>query len=118
MKQDEGVKSICDYMFSFAKEMGYEDYVEYDEEIKKYFATWELDDDTTTRELIERYDDHTFWEEISEQFGERDFLRMYTKEEREKMTDDEHFTRLMECQIPWEEEFEKRGIDRLDIKKD
>ena len=37
------------------------------------------------------------------------------EEERQKMTDEEHFTKLMECEIFWEEELEKHGIERLGV---
>ncbi len=115
MKEDDGIKEARDYIFSFAKEMGYEDFAEYDGELGKYFATLDMDDEPATRALIERYDDHVFWEEIAERLGERDFFRKYTHEEIQTMTDKERFMKRMECQIIWEEEFEKHGVERLEV---
>jgi len=117
MKQDDKIKEIRDYVFSFAKEMGFEDYAEYDEELGKYYATFDMDDDPATRQLIERYDEHSAWDEISSWLGERDFHRKYSREEIEKMTDEERFTKQMECEAVWGEEFEKNGIDRLKVDK-
>jgi len=115
MKEDEGIKEIRNYIFSFAKEMGYEKYADYDEELKTYYATFDLDDEPVTRKLIERYDEDVFWSGISERFGERDFFKKYAKDEIKKMNQDERFMKHMECEIVWEEEFEKHGIERLGI---
>ena len=117
MKQDDGIKEIRDYVFSFAKEMGYEDYAEYDEKLGKYYATFDLDDEPATRKLIERYDEHSAWDEIVEWLGERDFFKKYTKDEIQKMNDDERFTKRIECEDKWGEEFEKYGIERLEVLK-
>lgn len=117
MKQDDGIKEIRDYIFSFAKEMGCEDFVEYSGDMGKYYATLDLDDEPSIRSLIERYDEHTFWDEVAEHLGERDFFRKYSKKERERMTDEEHFIKMMECIIAWEKECEENGIERLEITK-
>jgi len=117
MKEDEEIKDVRNYFFSFAKEMGYEEYVEYDKELGKHYATFELDDEPSIRKLIERYDNHAFWDEIAERLGERDFFQKYTKDEIKKMSDDERFTKRIKCAIAWEEEFEKYGVERLGIIK-
>ena len=117
MKGDDGIKEIRDYVFSFAKEMGYEDFAEYSGDMGKYYATFDLDDDPSIRRLIERYDERAFWDEIVERLGERDFFDKYTKEKIQKMNDDERFAKRMECEDKWGKEFEKYGIERLEILK-
>jgi|SRR3989344_7896271 len=115
MKQDDGIKEARNYVFSFAKEFGYEDFVEYDDKLGAYYATFDMDDEPVTRGLIERFEEHSAWEELIDWLGDRDFFRKYTQEEIEKMTDDDCFIKRMECEIVWEEEFEKYGIERLKI---
>ena len=115
MKEDDGIKEIRDHVFSFAKEMGYEKFVEYTKDMGKYYATFDMDDEPTTRKLINRYDEHAFWEEIIERLGERDFFRKYTKDEIKKMSDDEHYNKHMECEMVYGKEFENNGIERLGI---
>jgi len=117
MKQDDAIKAIRDYVFSFAKEMGVENYVEYDNELGAYCATFDMDDEPTTRKLIERYDEHSAWDELIEWLGDRDFYRKYTREEIEKMTKNDLFMKRMECEDVWGEEFEKHGVERLAIGK-
>lgn len=115
MKQDDGIKEMRNYIFSFAKEMGYEKYVEYSEELGQSFATYDMDDDQSTRALIDRYDEHSTWDELSRWLGDRDFYSKYTLKEIEAMDDNECFMKRMECEFVWEKEFESFGIERLKI---
>ncbi len=114
MKKDGDIKEIRDYIFSFAKEMGFKNYVGYDEKIG-YYAELDLDDEPSTRALIERYDEHSTWDELGGWLGKRDFHRKYSQKEIEKMTDEDRFMKLMECDIAWEKEFEEHGIERLGL---
>lgn len=115
MKEDDGIKEARNYIFSFAKEMGYEDFVDHDEKSGKYYATFDMDDEPSTRKLIKRFEEHSAWEELTDWLGERDFFRKYTKEEIKKMSDEDRFMKRMECEMVWGEEFEKYGVERLKI---
>lgn len=115
MKKDDEIKNIRNYIFSFAKEFGYDDFVEYSDEYKEYFSTLAMDDESSVRELINRYDEHSTWDEFGSWLGERDFYKKYTPEQIEKMTEEERFIKLMECEIAWETEFETYGIERIGI---
>jgi hypothetical protein len=117
MKEDDGIKEIRNYVFSFVKEYGCEKYAKHNEDFKEYFATWNLDDEPSIRKLINRYEEHTFWDETIERLAERDFLKKYTKEEIKKMSDEEYYVKQMECEDVWNDEFEKNGIERLYILK-
>ncbi len=101
---------ISDYIYSLAPLFGFSNNLEYDLEF-----TDEGEDDPETRRLIDEYDDETFWQELPDRLGERDFYKKYSAEDRKKMNKEEHFTKLMSCTIPWEKEFEKRGVERLGI---
>lgn len=107
-----------DYVFSFAKEFGLDEFVDHEEKDgDKYYPTRKFEEETDVYKLREEYDEETFWEELCTRLGERDFFNKYTKEEIEKMTREERFTKMMECQIAWEEEFEEYGIERLMVDK-
>lgn len=114
MKQDEDIKGIRNHIFSFAKEMGFEKYIGYDKDIG-YYADFELDDEPSIRSLIERYDEHSFWDELVDRLGERDFMKKYTREQRKAMTDEEHFSKRMECEESWGKELEENGVGRLRV---
>lgn len=113
MEMDLGIQEIRKHVFSLAKEMSYQDYVEYDQDLDEYFATAKLEDDPTTRGIIDRYDEHSTWENLGQWLGERDFFKKYTTEEIQDMPNEEYFLKHMECECFWEEEFEKYGLKRL-----
>ena len=103
---------IADYVYSLAKDFGFPD----DFEAGLEFSDGEEEVPEAAR-LHEEYDEQNFWEELPNMLGERDFFRKYSEAEREKMTEKEHFTKMMDCIITWEEECEKHGIERLEIMK-
>ena len=103
-------EDIADYIYSFAKDFGFPDNFEAGLE----FSDGEEEPPEASR-LHEEYDEQNFWEVLPDKLGERDFFRTYSKEEREKMTDEDHFTKMMEYIIVWENEMEENGIERIGI---
>lgn len=114
-EKDRGIKDIRNHIFSFAKEAGLEKFVEYDPEYREWYAALALDDDERVRDLIHRYEDHVFWEEAVDRFGERDFFERYSDEERAKMGQKDRMRKVWECEETWGNEFEKYGLDRLRV---
>lgn len=110
-------EEIEDYIFSYAKYFGFAEYVD-DEEAKegKFFPTRKFEEETDADKLHEEYDEETFWDELSDSLGERDFYSKYSDKEREKMSREEHFIKMQECIIKWENELIDNGIERLGIK--
>jgi len=115
MEEDKGIEEIQDYVFSFAKEMGFEKYVQYDEGLKEHFATFDLEDEQSVRSHIDRYDEHITWENLVDWLGDRDFSRKYSEEEIKNMSREEYFIKRMECETPWEEELAEYGLERITI---
>jgi hypothetical protein len=112
----EKYEKLEDYIFSFAKDFGLEKYVD-DEEADngKFFPTRFFEEETDVDELCDEYDDETFWSELPDRLGERDFFRKYSQEELEKMSREERFLKMQECIIRWEEELDNNGIERFGI---
>src|SRR3989344_9155736 len=81
--RDEQLKAVEDYVFSFAKEMGFSSLVEYDEKFKQHFPTSAFDD--FVQRYIDEYDEDCFWEELFYRLSNRDFARVYTKDQISKM---------------------------------
>ena len=103
---------IADYIYSFAKDFGFPD----DFEAGLEFSDGE-DDPPEASRLHEEYDEETFWDELCDRFGERDFFRKYSKDEIKKMNHEEYFIKMQECIIGYENEAEEHGIERLEIIK-
>ncbi|MDO8571084.1 MAG: hypothetical protein Q7R79_00205 [bacterium] len=105
-------EEIADYIFSLAPKFGFSENIEHDLEFD------ESEKMTEVSKLHEEYDEEVFWHELPDRLGERDFFRKYSKKDWDKMSKDERYSKLQECIIEWEEELEKNGIARLEIKKD
>jgi hypothetical protein len=107
-----------DYIFSFAKDFGYERYVDHEEKDgARYYPTSYFEEETDIQKLIDEDSEENFWQEAIDHFGNRDFLKKYSREEIEKMDQKERFMKIMECQDKYEKEFNDNGINRFEIKE-
>jgi len=106
------------YIFSFAKKFGLDEYVD-DEDAEKgeFYPARKFEEETDVYELHNEYDEVTFWDELVERLGDRDFFRHYSKKEIRKMEREERFEKIYEFIDKWAEEINKYGIERLEIKK-
>lgn len=112
----EKYNELESYVFSFGKDFGLEKYVD-DEEAGdgEYYPTRFFEEETDVDELREEYDNEIFWTELAQRLGERDFVKKYTKKDWNKMSLVDRFSKRQECEVKWEEEFEKNGVERLEI---
>ena len=112
-------EAIEDYIFSFAKQFGFGEYVDDEEAAKgKFYPTRMLEEETDVQKRIEEYDEDTFWDELIDRLGDRDFHRQYSKDDIEKMTREERFEKLYECIDKWTDEINEHGIERIKIAND
>jgi len=111
---DKKIEKIEDYIFSFAKEAGFSEYVDYDAEFKRYFPTNEMDELCQT--YIEDYDEECFWDELFHRMADRDFDRAYSFEEISKMEMKERFEKEEPFNKKWGDELYEHGIERLEVK--
>lgn len=72
--------------------------------------------DETVHTIIDDYDDDAFWDRLETDLGKRDFFRTMTNEEREEMEQRELLPdRVQQIYDMYADEFEKNGIDNLEI---
>lgn len=117
--QKEEYEKLEDYIFSFAKQFGLDEWVDDENAAEgKFFPTREFEEGTDVQELIEEYDEKTFWDELIDRLGDRDFYWQYSKNEIFKMTQKERFDKLYEFIDKWADEINENGIERLGIKQD
>lgn len=111
-------ESIEDYIFSKATEFGFDKYVDHQEsDGDRYFPTRTFEETTDVHKLHEEYDEETFWDELAERFGERDFFKKYTIKQIKKMSRDEYFTKLTDCVEAIKNEIYTDGIENFKIIK-
>lgn len=114
-KRIEKYEEMQRYLLSFAKEFGLEKYVDIDDE--KMYPSRELEEGETD-ELIDEYDNETFWEELVDRFAKRDFLREYGEEAISKMDTMERIKKDHPFLEKYQDEIYEYGIDRLEIVED
>ena len=115
----EEYEEIENYIFSFAKRFGLRKYVDDEEAAKgKFYPTRFFEEGTDVQKLIEEYDEETFWDELIDRLGDRDFFRHYSKNEIKKMTREERFEKFYKFIDKWEDEMHEHGIERLKIIRD
>ncbi|MCX7023689.1 MAG: hypothetical protein NT080_03615 [Spirochaetes bacterium] len=90
------------------------DGVEYDNDENRLY----LDAETQAEflEHMEAYDDGTFWDELTEELAKRDLRKKYGEEAITAMSEDEAREKLGEERARYEEEFEKYGVERMEIR--
>ncbi len=66
--------------------------------------------------LIEEYNDYNFWEELRTRLSERDVKKANKKDWNNQISVKDNTLKIIQAESIWEEEFEKHGINRLEIK--
>lgn len=102
-------------VLALAKKLGFNDLVEYDEELKDYFPTKEFDE--AMDPLIDDFENESFWEELSYRLALRDLLREFGEKRLKRMARMKYAQELFERQDKYAEEGRTHGLDRLEIIK-
>jgi len=114
---EERYDELEQYVLSFSEEFGMENYVEFDEELNRFFTTREFEEDTEIEQYKEEYDDNTFWDELIYRLARRDLIKTYGEVAVFTMTTDELLDKEQPFIDRYELEFERYGIDNLEIKE-
>ncbi len=102
-------------IYMHAKQFGFEHLIEYDNELKKYYPTRELEDSDGVYEYIQEYKATSFWEELIERLSIRDIIKNNDPEKLEHLKQIEQLEMEKPFQEKYMNEFEKYGIERLEI---
>lgn len=113
-KRIKKYEDLEQYIYSFAKEFGLDNLVEHEKEDQEFFPTFELEEGETM-ELIDYYDEESFWEELINRLGERDFAREYGAENIKKMSFEERIRKDHHFLEKYYEEIGKNGLENLEI---
>src|SRR3989339_460271 len=99
-------------VFSYARSAGLDGYAQYDRDADAWFPSREFEEDEEVWELIDAYDDDTFWEDLCWNLAERDLSRQSPARNPE-----ERFTRLCRLRDVYSDEFAAAGLDDLCLVK-
>ena len=114
---EDRYEELEQYILSFSEEFGAEKYVEFDEELNRFFTTREFEEETEIEQYKEEYDDNTFWDELIYRLARRDLIKTYGEAAVFTMTTDELLDKEQPFIDRYELEFERYGIDNLEIKE-
>jgi hypothetical protein len=95
---------------------GLEDYVEFDEEDRKAFPSAELEE--KMGEMIDFYNDNTFWDQLIYRMADRDYARKYGEDALDDLTSEKGMEREKPLIEKYEKEFNEHGLDRLEVRRD
>ena len=115
--ETEEYRDLEQKFLAMAKEMGFENLVEFDPEMGKYFPTREYDETNVVMDAIVDYDNESFWEELMERLATRDLMRQEGKEKVMAMDDEERLVKTENLREKYAAEFERYGLSRLVVKE-
>ena len=105
-------------LYSIAKEMGCEELVHADRETNQYSPTRHYEETTKAFELIEDYDDDTFWDALISRLAERDVYEQAGEDRRDAMGIEEYRERSEPVEEAYYQEFRRHALDRLRLVDD
>lgn len=113
---DDNVKEyeeLREYIYSFAKQMGCEDIIQFDKEFNQHFETREYDE-SKVQDYLTEYDNEVFWSEISSRLAMRDIDRTQriSAEEHEPQ---EVIKKIWSREEVYLKEFEKNGLKNVNV---
>jgi hypothetical protein len=103
-------------IYSFSKEMGCEDIIEFNKSLGGYFSTREFEENSESREYIEKFEQDTFWAELVAHLADRDILTKFNVRSLSELSPDDRISAMCEAESRWEDEFEKHGLEKICIK--
>lgn len=98
-------------IFAMAKDFGFEECVEFDEEFKEYMPTRAYEN-SEINDYVDAYEDKVFWEELVVRMARRQALNELG-DENPDMTNAELRERQIELEEYYEDEFIENGIYHL-----
>lgn len=109
----EEYDELQQYIYSFAKEMGYEDLMEYNKEYNGYYETRKYEE-SGIYDLIEEYNNNVFWDELASNLAERDIANKYG-EEIVNLEHEDIVTAIWRREDEYSEEFSENGLLNLKV---
>ena len=110
-------QDVVQKFYSYAEEMGYDNLIKADKALNKYFETMEYEENSQVNEIIENYDNATFWDELVSGLALRDAQEIEGNDAFNKMSPEERIQLLYPLEEKYHEEFMANDLANLQIKK-
>ena len=101
---------------SYAQDMERENLVEYAPELKQYCVTRDYEDTSRFMDLIEEFENDSFWDELIHRLAERDLIHQEGGIGNvTKLSSEERIKKEILLQEMYAKEFEKNGLNNLTL---
>ena len=109
----EDYDMLVQKLYSFAVDARCGELVHADRETNEYTPTRYYEETTRAMELLEEYDDDTFWDALISRLAERDVYEQVEQDRRDSMGIDEYWERSEPIEEAYYQEFRRHSLDRL-----
>lgn len=108
-EEDEDYSELLQYIYSFAKEMGKENFIEYDGKFQKYFETREFDDEIMP--LLDEYEEISFMDNFVNKITSVAFMKKYDNT-ADEMSSDEFMGKMDAIREKVEQYLDDEGFEK------
>jgi hypothetical protein len=102
-------------IFALAKDFGYDHLIKYEKQLQGYFPTKEFEDTSPGMAFIEKFENESFWEDLTNRLVQRDLIRELGEKKILSLEPEDRMEKEDPYWKKYGEEFEAHGIDRLEI---
>ena len=98
-----------------AGEMGLKQLVRYDAKLQRYFSTKAFEDQSPVMNIVDSYNESTFWDQLVGRLATRDLVRREGQEAVGRMTIEERHEKLNPGLKKYAAEIETSGLDNFEL---
>ena len=109
----EDFDMLVQKLYSYADEAGCKAFVRADRKSNEYVTTRHFEDVTAAVDLLEEYDEDTFWDALISRLAERDVYEQIEEERRDALGLEEYWQRCEPIEEAYYREFRRHSLDRL-----
>ncbi|GAA4648084.1 hypothetical protein GCM10023116_03480 [Kistimonas scapharcae] len=106
-------KVLRQKIMSYAREMGCEDRIVFNEERQQYYETLDSEMDGEYMKFVNAFEEDSFWEELIERMADRDFVQQTPEAVAKTMSNDDVYLKINELRELYHDEFSEHGIENL-----
>lgn len=104
-------------LMSYAKDMGYEDLVDFDQQQKNYAESFIFEEESPALEYIDEFENNSFWSELTLRLARQDALIELKANNPEDVDSEDLFAAISKAEDKWSKEFETFGLSRIHLFK-
>ncbi|MGZ4997024.1 MAG: hypothetical protein ACXV8J_04225 [Methylobacter sp.] len=104
-------------LMAYAKDMGCEDLVEFDEQQKKYAESFIFEEKSPALAYIDEFENGSFWAELISRLAHQDALIELKANDPQEVETEELFAAISKSEDKWSKEFEAFGLSRIRLNK-